>query len=221
MSRLAGLSYRKWSLLALPFIVAFVVGASVPTLFGGEFTTLYGLLWGLIIVIIDYNILLVKRLHWFVAICRILIIFCSAFTTATIGELYIFKEDVRAHIEGEYEADIRDFEVRRQTIQQQIDQYTRIRNCQDPSQPRCAGVVKGKGPVYHDAVDQIERLKKERELLTAPSISKYEGNILQKIKVIHGLVSSSGFVFFSYAVFTLLVLLIEALPILLKSAKLY
>lgn len=218
-NKIGGLSPRKWSLLALPAMVAFIVGGGVPTLFDNGFSIGAGILWAMVILIIDYNVMRINKLHWFVATCRVLIILCSALTTATVGELYIFKSDVAAHNESLYSDQYSDYEKQLKVYDNEIGDLERKRDCQDPDQPKCIGVVKGLGKVYRATVKRIEELKATKLLVKPPSREAFKGNILQKIKVIHSLISANSLVAVMYGIFTLLILLIEALPIILKGAK--
>ena len=203
----------------LPVTVGFVVGGSAPTLFDSPFNYGSAILWGLIILIIDYNIMRVKKLNWFVATCRIAIILCSAIITATVGELKIFDSDVQANKLEQYNKLHTKYTQSISKIDLEIKKYVDIRNCQDPKQPPCLNVVKGYGTVYKDAVNQIEALKESKSLIKPPSQGAFKGKILQKIKVIHNLVIENILVLVMYSIFTLLVILIEALPIILKNAK--
>ena len=219
VNSIGGVSLRKWGLLMLPVTVGFVVGGSAPTLFDNPFNYGSAILWALIILIIDYNIMRVKKLNWFVATCRIAIILCSAIITATVGELKIFDSDVQANRVEQYDKLYTEYTQSRSKVDLEIKEYSDIRDCQDPKQPLCPGVTKGYGTVYHNAVKQIKALEESKSLIKPPSIAGFDGNILQKIKVIHNLITENILVLIMYLIFTLLVILIEALPIILKNAK--
>ena len=93
---------RKFILLLLPTLVAFLVGGYGAEIFGAtEFFWPGAIAWGTIIFIIDYNFTMIEKMSWGGTIGRILLVISSALITATVGDHILFKDTIRNQIEKE------------------------------------------------------------------------------------------------------------------------
>lgn len=219
------LSPRKTSLLFLPVIVAFLVGGSAPIILGGGFNPFTGILWAMFIGVVDYNMLVLEIKGWMYAF-RFALLFFSVGVTAIVGDLSVFETDINHQIEenlrGEHESILANFLEERAKLTNELQRYESLRDCQDPTQPKCPGITKGKGPVYKDALSNITRVKvlliKYKDEPTIEEI-KEEAGVLVKLEVLHEYVGknrAAGFLFWGITFF---IMLLETTPLILKNSK--
>lgn len=226
-SRLWRLSARRTSLLSLPVVVAFIVGGSAPIIFGGSFNVFSGALWAFFIGVVDYNMLVLDIKGNFMAyIFRFILLGVSILTTAIVGDLTAFDKDIK-HILAEnnrVELDVRigKFRTERATLLAKKQEHIQTRNCQDPSQPKCAGVTKGKGDVYNAAVKDIKRIEALLDNMKKPTIADVvsESGILVRIQTLHGYVLTNKAALILSIIIGVFIMLLEITPIVLKNSQL-
>ena len=207
MERTRGsLSFNKWLLLVIPVSIAFVVGASVPTLFDLELSLVGGLIWGTVIGIIDYTLIRIKITPK-LAILRFIIVLFSMSITALVGDLYFFNKDISDHVEEQNKEKFAD----KLSIY-----YTQHAKLTKDIKEEVEGLITGTpgcGP-------ECKKLKVMRDNLKMPTLKGSDVGPLGKIRALHELISKNSLAKGSFWTFSILILVLEVLPLLLKNAKL-
>lgn len=94
--RFFGLSLNIWLILLIPVGIAFFVGGIAPMVLGGEFSYKSAIVWGLFIFIVDLSLIRIESGFW-VGAFRICLLALSMTITATVGDLFIFKDDIEEY----------------------------------------------------------------------------------------------------------------------------
>ena len=206
MERTRGsLSFNKWLLLVIPISIAFVVGASVPTLFGEEFNLLSGFAWGTVVGIIDYTLIRIK-LTPKIVVLRFIIVLFSMSITAIVGDLYFFKQDIETHVrkqnQEKYELDLSIY----------YKEHARLTKAVKDEVDGLITGIKGCGP-------ECEKLKTIRDSLIMPTLESTDVGPLGRLSALHELLSKDSLAKGTFWAFSIMILVLEILPLLLKNAK--
>ena len=221
-SRYWRLSVRRTTLLSLPIIIAFIVGGSAPIILGESFNVFSGILWAFFIGVVDYNMLVLHIKGW-MYIFRLFLLSISVAVTSIVGDLSVFDKDIQSELntiaQNEYKIDLDKYNNQYNILTREREAKVIERNCQDPTQPKCTDVVKGRGVVYHAAVKRIDEIDQAMSALVKPDVEDKEPGVLIKLTVLHNYIGKNFAAGALFWFITIMTMLLETVPLILKSSK--
>lgn len=238
---------RKFVLLLLPTLVAFLVGGYGAEIFGHQgFFWPGAIAWGLIIFIIDYNFTMIEKMSFGGVMGRILLVVSSALITATVGDHILFKDTIRNQIEIENakkEGDKLNNDPALIKMRSVIDRdkseankiSSKIANYNDELTKECKSGVGEKCKNLQRLIAQenkkLDRLnnridKNEEkydnsvDTIHADTAKKNDRHdIIQEIQALYKYIFSNTVSTVIFVLLSMMVICIETLPLLLKSGK--